>query len=168
MWIHAGIVVTSVSLCRWTRRTAECVSWSASWKKQRRRWLEPTPTVGSFRGSLTKLQSQRMLWTVKSALWRASSGRVFILWGLNVFVISHSVYVYAVFVQPLICTKIVCLFFIGVEISICDVSPIAPALKVMKMWTSQLRQLRSQLSEQRSAMRKNPIITSQYGDAVKY
>lgn len=62
------------AVCRQTNWTAECVSWNVSLRSQRRRWPEPTPTVGSCRGSWTTLPRRQTPWTEKSALWRASWG----------------------------------------------------------------------------------------------
>lgn len=61
-------------LCRPIRPTTACVSWSASWRRLRRRWREPTLTVGSCKGIWKTPRSRQIPWTGKSAVWRASSG----------------------------------------------------------------------------------------------
>lgn len=67
---------STLPIPRWRRQTAACVSWNVSSRRRRRSWRDPTPTAGSYRETWRTLLNQLMLWIVKSAVWRASSGAV--------------------------------------------------------------------------------------------
>lgn len=59
---------------RWRSPTPAWSSWNGSWRRQRRRPLDPTPPAGSCSASWTTPLRPVRGWAARSTPWRAASG----------------------------------------------------------------------------------------------